>query len=279
MLPDSPCLLIRFSPYSDLPSTSVGPEEADEPEEQTMTLWERVEKQLGFEITAVLYEEAELHREPRLPSGPVARPILLLHGFASTPRMLAPLERSLRHLGRKVIRVPISPGREDLRKSAREVQRLLEKLSRRPGFQYADVVGHSMGGLVATYLLKRLDRGRRIRSVVTLGTPHRGAPVAALGALAIGRISRSVWQMVPGSEFVRGLAALPVPHGSSLISIRGGSDWVVPQSFSQHEPCERTESYTVERCSHIQLLVDRASHALVGRVLEHARPRRLAEAA
>jgi triacylglycerol lipase len=44
------------------------------------------------------------------------------------------------------------------------------------------LVGHSIGGLDARWLASRLDPGRRIARVVTLGTPHRGT-VAAEWAL------------------------------------------------------------------------------------------------
>lgn len=40
------------------------------------------------------------------------------------------------------------------------------------------LVGHSMGGLDARYLAARLDPERRVRAVVTIGTPHRGSPIA-----------------------------------------------------------------------------------------------------
>jgi len=40
------------------------------------------------------------------------------------------------------------------------------------------VVAHSMGGLVARYWLGPLDGWRTCRALVTLGTPHRGAPKA-----------------------------------------------------------------------------------------------------
>jgi hypothetical protein len=40
------------------------------------------------------------------------------------------------------------------------------------------VVAHSMGGLVARYWLGPLEGWRVCRSLVTLGTPHRGAPMA-----------------------------------------------------------------------------------------------------
>ena len=40
------------------------------------------------------------------------------------------------------------------------------------------VVAHSMGGLVARYWLGPLGGWRHCRGVITLGTPHRGAPKA-----------------------------------------------------------------------------------------------------
>lgn len=40
------------------------------------------------------------------------------------------------------------------------------------------LVAHSMGGLDARYLIARLDPDRRVKSLVTVGTPHRGTPVA-----------------------------------------------------------------------------------------------------
>jgi triacylglycerol lipase len=45
------------------------------------------------------------------------------------------------------------------------------------------VIAHSMGGLDARYLISTLGYGARITSLTTLGTPHRGSPLAdiALG--------------------------------------------------------------------------------------------------
>lgn len=40
------------------------------------------------------------------------------------------------------------------------------------------LVGHSMGGLDCRYLCHTFDREHRVRAVVTVGTPHRGTPLA-----------------------------------------------------------------------------------------------------
>jgi pimeloyl-ACP methyl ester carboxylesterase len=197
-----------------------------------------------------------------------ARPVLLLHGFASSPAVMRPLEHSLRKaLGREVIRLAISPGRDDLRDSARQVDRQLDELARRGRFEYADVVAHSMGGLVATELLKRIDRGRRVRRVVTLGTPHRGTPLALLGVVLLGRLSRAVWQMVPGSKLLRDLARTPVPEGCELVSIAGSGDHVVPSSFAELSTAPGHRNLRLEGASHMQLVFSRQAHALVGNAL------------
>jgi triacylglycerol lipase len=45
-----------------------------------------------------------------------------------------------------------------------------------------NVVAHSMGGLDARYAISRLGLAGRVVSLVTVGTPHRGTPLADAGA-------------------------------------------------------------------------------------------------
>lgn len=45
------------------------------------------------------------------------------------------------------------------------------------------LVAHSMGGLDARYAIARLGLADRVASLVTIGTPHHGTPLARLGAL------------------------------------------------------------------------------------------------
>jgi triacylglycerol lipase len=55
--------------------------------------------------------------------------------------------------------------------------RLARQLSRLP-HRHLVLVGHSMGGLDARLVASRLDPERRVRAVVTIGTPHGGSPAA-----------------------------------------------------------------------------------------------------
>jgi pimeloyl-ACP methyl ester carboxylesterase len=198
-------------------------------------------------------------RSPRrvLQTAAAGRPILLLQGFGSTNRVMLPLGRRLRHaLARPIAGLDSSTHTfEDIRVSARAANTLVETLANRPGFEFVDVVGHSMGGLVAAYLLKHLDRGRRVRRVVTLGTPHRGTRTALAGAALVGFASRAIWQMIPGAPLLRELAAAPVPMGSELISIGAESDRIVPQGRTLLDPSTGQRNVGIPRSSHLELLV------------------------
>jgi triacylglycerol esterase/lipase EstA (alpha/beta hydrolase family) len=199
---------------------------------------------------------------PSLPAlrGHPAAPIVLLHGFGTSSRVLAPLARHLRReLRRPVLRmrlggrVPLHLG--DVRKTARRVQSEIEHLAGEQGFAHVDVVGHSLGGLVATYYLKALDRGHRVRKVVTLGTPHHGTPAAVVGALLFGAFSRAVWQMIPGSPLLRELRELPVPRGAELVTLDSDADSVVPPRFARLAPAPGHCSLAVRGLGHVELLV------------------------
>lgn len=61
---------------------------------------------------------------------------------------------------------------------AAAVKTRLEGLGERDQHRRVVVVAHSMGGLVARYWLGPLGGWRCCRALVTLGTPHRGAPKA-----------------------------------------------------------------------------------------------------
>lgn len=134
----------------------------------------------------------------------------------------------------------------DIRESGRRLRELLERLAADDPGVPIDVVAHSQGGLVARSALgARAPPG--VASLVTLGTPHRGADVAtavallgqtgkgaaALAALArsgltdIDPTSTSVSQLSEASAFIRELAATPLPPEVRVTSIAARADVAV----------------------------------------------------
>jgi triacylglycerol lipase len=65
--------------------------------------------------------------------------------------------------------------------------------------QSVDLVGFSMGGLVARYYIQRLGGIGRVRRLITISSPHNGTWTAFV------RGNRGARQMRPGSEFLEDL--------------------------------------------------------------------------
>jgi triacylglycerol lipase len=53
------------------------------------------------------------------------------------------------------------------------------------GARRVNLVAHSMGGLDARYALARLGLAREVASLTTVGTPHRGTPLADVAAASV----------------------------------------------------------------------------------------------
>ncbi|MFF3461165.1 esterase/lipase family protein [Streptomyces sp. NPDC001984] len=133
-------------------------------------------------------------------------PVVLLHGFIDNRSVFVLLRRNLaQHGGQRVESLNYSPLTCDIRTAAELLGRHIEEICARTGSPQIDVVGHSLGGLIARYYVQRLGGDLRVRTLVTLGTPHSGTRVAPLADA-----HPIVRQMRPGSEVVEELAR-PAP--------------------------------------------------------------------
>src|SRR4029077_11559874 len=61
--------------------------------------------------------------------------------------------------------------------------------------QPVHLVGHSLGGLDARYAVTKLGLDKQVRSVTTIGTPHRGTPFVDWG---LSRFARLVMPILNG---------------------------------------------------------------------------------
>ncbi|MFE9766989.1 esterase/lipase family protein [Streptomyces sp. NPDC005808] len=150
----------------------------------------------------------ERRATPTLPSPEATRlpteakpPVVLLHGFIDNRSVFVLLRRSLAQHGRQHIEsLNYSPLTCDIRTAAELLGRHIVEICERTGQDRVDIVGHSLGGLIARYYVQCLGGDAHVRTLVTLGTPHSGTRVAPLmNAHPIVR------QMRPGSEVIEEL--------------------------------------------------------------------------
>jgi triacylglycerol lipase len=120
--------------------------------------------------------------------GPVERgpplPVVLVHGLFGFDRIGVPgarfdyfrgIAKHLESLGCQAHAVRL-PAAGSVPERARELVAAIEALPH----ARIDLIAHSLGGLDARYALSHLGLARRVRSLVTVGTPHRGTPLADL---------------------------------------------------------------------------------------------------
>ncbi|TLQ44195.1 esterase/lipase family protein [Streptomyces marianii] len=155
-------------------------------------------------------DPSDLPGSPALPALPAQSspypPAVLLHGFVDNRSVFVLLRRCLvRQGGRHVESLNYSPLTCDIRTAAELLGRHVEEICARTGRQRVDIVGHSLGGLIARYYVQRLGGDRRVRTLVTLGTPHAGTRVAPLASA-----HPIVRQMRPDSAVIEELQA-PAP--------------------------------------------------------------------
>ncbi|MCB1152988.1 MAG: alpha/beta fold hydrolase [Deltaproteobacteria bacterium] len=159
------------------------------------------------------------------------RPLLLIHGFLGTRGAMLVLERRLKVAGIPVFSFPLGVlNIDDIAKSASRIAQKVETVLERYQLEEIDVLGHSMGGLIGLYYLTKLGGNKRVRRLVTIGTPYQGAWLASAALVAMpwtGLVAQSMWQLKPDSDFLKDLRAAPLPDDADVVSIIAKNDSVV----------------------------------------------------
>jgi triacylglycerol lipase len=128
-------------------------------------------------LEGVVVVPGQVERGPPLP-------VVLVHGLFGFDRIGVPGARfdyfrgiaaHLAALGCQAHAVRLPPS-ASVPERARQLVAAIEALPH----DRIDLIAHSLGGLDARYALTHLGLARRVRSLVTVGTPHRGTPLADL---------------------------------------------------------------------------------------------------
>lgn len=126
-------------------------------------------------------------------------PVLLIPGYGLTRVMMWPLAAYLRRRGRWVWAINNPIFEDDIPTFAAAARDAADALRAASGADQIDIVGHSMGGVVAAWYIQHLGGADAVRRLVTLGTPWKGTHMTILG---LGRQSRS---LRPGSAVIASL--------------------------------------------------------------------------
>jgi pimeloyl-ACP methyl ester carboxylesterase len=197
------------------------------------------------------------------PSSEERPPVLLIHGYLATRGSLHLLEERLTKMGHLVLSYRLGlVHAADIAESAAKIAAKIESIAAQTQLDRVDIVGHSMGGLVGLYYVKRMGGRRRVRRLVMLGTPT-GGTWSALFGVGLGPLGWASLQLLPDSAFLRELESGDLPDEVEIVSVSGDRDRLAPPSSTRL----RGVRHVCLPTSHAGLLVDGQVAQTVGEIL------------
>jgi hypothetical protein len=149
-------------------------------------------------------------------------PVVLVHGLVDNRSVFSVMRRGLSRRGfTQICTWNYSPLLSDVARGATDLGARIEQICEQTGHDRVHVVGHSLGGLIARYYVQRQGGDRRVESLVTLGTPHRGSVLAHVLPTPLVR------QLRPGSPVLRELEEPAAGCRTRVTAIYSDLDQVV----------------------------------------------------
>lgn len=195
----------------------------------------------------------------RLTGGTGPRPVILIHGYMMSRASFLVLARRLAAQGLGPIYGFEYWTLGKVGSAATRLGELVDAVRTDTGATEVDLVGHSMGGLVARYYALLSGGGPAVRNLVTIGTPHGGAMVSALG------IGRPQVELQPKAAFFSRLGAAPLPDHLRPLVIWSRADALVWDAAQARWP--GTEELVFDDLGHVAMLYSRRVAAEVGKRL------------
>lgn len=205
-------------------------------------------------------------------------PVLMIYGFGATRRTMAILENRLRQDGYTIFSINLGGilgtfNTDSIEETARKVDTKIEYLYKKFNIKgRLSIVGHSKGGLIGQYYIKFLN-GKRVRTFVTMGTPHNGNPWATIGAYTpVGWLCPSVKQMAPQSDFIKKLKSTPFPKHIKVFSIFSKSDTVCPFPVSVLDETAIIKNIEIPNVTHSEFLIKKNVYNAIKHALNDEMP-------
>jgi triacylglycerol esterase/lipase EstA (alpha/beta hydrolase family) len=174
-------------------------------------------------------------------------PLVLVHGLGGNRGTWLPLRLFLRALGRRRV-YAFGYEQGTIQEHAERLAAFVGEVLAATGEPRADVVAHSLGGIVARYAVQRLGLAAKVGTLVTLASPHGGTYAACYANTALTRALR------PDSAVLADLnAGDPAAFPVRLVAVYSDRDvYVVPKERMTHPAAE---NLFLPGLSHTQHLV------------------------
>jgi len=195
--------------------------------------------------------------EPGTPDG--HPPLIFVHGLGGDRGNFLLMAWYFWLMGRKrSYRIHFEPGRPTEQMASLLAEFIIE-VKKVTGEDRVDLVAHSLGGIVARLAISDHDLAPSVKTLITLGTPHKGTYAARYANTKMLRDIR------PDSDLIKRLNNTPWPEG-----VRGATFWsrndllVLP---AESAIMEGTEQVDITPFTHYSYLISPKCWILVEREL------------
>ncbi|WP_316346888.1 alpha/beta fold hydrolase [Desulfuromonas acetoxidans] len=201
--------------------------------------WYRILKIYALEyfatLASLLIYPLGLHSSKHPQSNKEHPIVLLIHGLYLNRASSFYLKKHLEQHDYHVITLNLPPWKE-VETLTECIDRAISAL-RQEGFTGPiDLVGHSLGGLIARNYVQRRGGDKYIRQCITVGAPHFGSKIVPFS------ISKLARQLAPGSLFIEQLNQAKWPESVGFYSIFTPLDNIVlPPGRSKHPAARNIE--------------------------------------
>ncbi len=155
------------------------------------------------------------------------RPVLFLHGYMGKPEEFKEMSEWMTREGQNVdggivkvdnlndlnpkanmFTLAFTKPYQTMAVNAAEIKATVEAICKATGSETVDIVAHSKGGLDArTYMM---DADERVDHIVTIGSPHKGSPLANLELVVREELNKPVFPPIKDPQINKSLREISV---------------------------------------------------------------------
>lgn len=210
-------------------------------------------------------------------------PIILLYGFFSSRRTLTVLERLLAQRGFDVMSFNLGGlfgvfFTRGIKETAEFLDRKVRRQIQRYNFEKVHIVAHSKGGLVALWWILRMGGHKYCDRVITMGTPFKGSWYTYLALVTpLGFFWKDVWQMRPGSRFLKELHHSPVYENVRIYNLYSIKDKVARGREGIFDYPGKVQAIPMHHLTHFEFLYRRVVGDILTTILRQGPGEELSE--
>lgn len=209
-------------------------------------------------------------RNPKIIEGNHQQPILLIHGLYHNSSAWIAYKKCLQDANTgPVFTINLANSRASIETHAQKVKKMVAEIQRVTGRQDIMLVGHSMGGLVASkFALDLATKETKVTDVITIGSPLKGSPTAKY----IG-FGKSVKEMQKNSVYMKDLSTrICKQRNIHFFHIASRTDELVPATSALLTENVRAKHLLLSNVGHAGLLY---SKRVINPIIEYYKNRQL----